>query len=87
MKQYFYVQMKAYLRSQLLTTRECLQISQAEMAHRLLMSVRAYVALESGQSCCSLITVLLFLSRCCSDRENFIEGLLRIFEVPETEIF
>ncbi|MGI6028070.1 MAG: hypothetical protein ACOX81_09510 [Candidatus Heteroscillospira sp.] len=53
------------------------------MAYRLLMSSRAYASLESGKSCCSLITVLLYLSRCCLDKQAFIEGLLDIFSDSE----
>lgn len=37
---------KDYIRGELLITRSLLNICQEEMAHRLLMSTRAYVSLE-----------------------------------------
>ncbi len=84
MKQKLYKELKAYLRAELLTCRAGLNISQEEMAHRLLMSTRGYVALESGKSCCSLITASLFLTRCCPDRSAFLEGLFNVFETLDT---
>lgn len=84
MKQKLYKDLKAYLRAELLTCRAKLNISQEEMAYRLLMSTRAYAALESGKSCCSLITAALFLSRCCTNRSAFMEGLFNIFEAADT---
>ena len=86
MKKNFYKAMKAYLRKELLLCRAALKISQEEMAHRLLISVRAYASLEAGKSCCSLITVALFLRRCCPDRCAFIDGLLAIFEPAESDV-
>ena len=85
MKKILCRELKAYMRSELLKNRAALGISQEEMAHRLLMSARAYSALESGRSCCSFITAALFLSRCCLDRGAFLDGLLAIFEVSEAE--
>lgn len=85
MKKQLYKDLKAYLRSELLKNRAVLHISQEEMAHRLLMSARAYAALESGKSCCSLLTTALFLRRCCLDRMAFLEGLLNIFDTFEVE--
>ena len=75
--------LKDYLRIALLQERDILSISQEEMATRLLMSPRAYANLESGRSCCSFITMLLFLTRCCVDRIAFIDGLMRILEVTD----
>ncbi|MCC8356512.1 MAG: hypothetical protein LJU34_01445 [Oscillospiraceae bacterium] len=77
---------KDYIRGELLITRSLLNICQEEMAHRLLMSTRAYVSLEGGKSCCSLITMLLFLSRCCVDQQAFLEGLLAIMDSAESNI-
>ncbi len=85
MKKQLRKSLKAYLRTELLMCRAKLNISQEEMAHRLLMSTRAYVALESGKSCCSLITTLLFFSRCCFDRRAFLSGLLTIFDSADPD--
>ena len=48
------------------------------------MSTRGYVALESDKSCCSLITVLLFLDRCCPDRSAFLAGLSNVLKTSGT---
>lgn len=84
MKQKLYKDLKAYLRAELLTCRAELNISQEEMAHRLLMSTRGYAALESGKSCCSLITAVLFLSRCCTNRPAFLEGMIKVLDASDT---
>lgn len=85
MKKKLYNDLKVYFRGELLKCRAALNIPQEEMAHRLLMSTRAYAALESGKSCCSLITAVLFLSRCCLDRTAFLDGLFHILESSEWE--
>jgi len=59
--------LKRFLREQLLQARDQLHYTQEEMAHLLLMSTRSYASLESGESCCGIITFLLFLMRCCPD--------------------
>ena len=45
--------LKAHLRAELLHTRTALRESQEKMAERLGISVRAYVDLERGKSCCA----------------------------------
>lgn len=85
MKQKLLKSIKDYLRTAMLQGRADMGISQEEMAHRLLMSSRAYANLENGRSCCSLITMLLFLTRCCADRRAVIEGLLLILDADELE--
>lgn len=80
MRKELYKGLKAYLREEFLKCRHTLNIPQEEMAHRLLMSTRAYVSLEGGKFCCNLVTVSLFLSRCCTDRVAFLDGLLRTLE-------
>ena len=67
-----------YFRSELLKTRGALDISQEEMAHILAMSVRNYTDLEGGKTCLGLITLLLFLRRCCMDHHAFMDGLLEL---------
>ena len=68
MKKSFRKLIKDYLRVSFLQTRDTLHLTQEQMADRLLMSTRAYAKLETGHSCCSLFTALIFLSRCCPDR-------------------
>lgn len=75
MKKSFRKLVKAYLRASILRARGALRLTQEQMAALLLMSTRAYAKLEAGVSCCSLATVLIFLSRCCPDRRAFLDGL------------
>lgn len=83
MRKKLYNDLKVYFRGELLRCRAALNITQEEMAHRLLLSTRAYSDLESGKSCCSLLTAVLFLSRCCPDRTAFLDGLFNILESSE----
>ncbi len=77
---------KNYVRVELLKTRNLLKLSQEQMASILKMSGRAYTALESGQSCCSQVTLVLYLTHCCPDVNAFITGLLEAISQAEKEI-
>lgn len=80
MKKSFRKLIKDYLRVSFLQTRDALHLTQEQMAARLLMSTRAYAKLETGHSCCSLFTALIFLSRRCTDRRAFLEGLFKLLD-------
>ena len=80
MRKSFRKQIKDYLRVSFLQTRGSLHLTQEQMAARLLVSTRAYAKLESDRTCCSLLTSLIFLSRCCTDRRAFLEGLLDLLD-------
>ena len=75
MKIKFCNELKAYTRSELLRTRAALGISQEEMARKLMLSSRAYAALESGRSCCSFPTFVLLMLNCYPDRNVFFDGI------------
>ena len=66
---------KKFFRSQLLQARGD-KLTQEKMADILHMSVRAYAALEGGDTCCNLDTFLLYLLFCCPDRSSFVTQLL-----------
>ena len=76
MREQFHDIFRNYFRSQLLQSRGD-AFTQERAAAVLHMSVRAYAALEGGESCCGLITFLLFLRFICPDRESFLEGLFQ----------
>ena len=80
MKNSFRKLIKDYLRVSFLQTRGALHLTQEQMAARLLMSTRVYAKLEAGHSCCSLATILIFLSRCCPDRRAFLDGLFDLLD-------
>ena len=65
--------LKAHLRAELLHTRTDLRESQEKMAERLGISVRAYVDLERGKSCCSLVTYLFYLRYCSKNAQQMKE--------------
>lgn len=83
MRRHLYAATKAYIRAELLRARNILNLTQEEMACRMEMSTRAYVALEGGKSCCGLLTFLFFLCRCCPDTQAFLSGLLALFKNPD----
>lgn len=85
MRNCIYSEFKNYFRSVLLETRATLGITQEQMAARLLMSPRNYAGLESGKSCCGTVTFLLFLFRCCPDRNAFLSRLSALLEQIEDE--
>ena len=78
MKKLYLERIKKYCRETLLKTRDEMNITQEEMAHLLRMSTRAYVSLESGKSCCSLCTLIIFLKHCHIDSVSFVHGLLEM---------
>lgn len=80
MKTLFSAAMKNFFRTQLLQTRNALNLTQAQMAAKLLMAERSYAALESGESSCGALTLALFLAFCCNDSLDFIVRLRNAFE-------
>lgn len=74
---------KNYFRCHLLKARG--SDTQENMARTFNMSVRAYAALETGESCCSLTTLLIFLRNFCPDRNAFFEEFFTELERAEKE--
>lgn len=74
---------QSYFRRQLLMARGT--ITQERMAPLLDMSTRAYAALETGESCCGLLTLLIFLRYFCPDRNAFFELFFAELERAEHE--
>ena len=71
---------KKFFHEELLKTRCELQLTQAKVASRLEMDIRSYVEQDHGKSTCSALTLILFLLYCCSDPEEFLEKLRKLFE-------
>lgn len=80
MKETYLTTLKKCFRSQLLRTREVLQLTQPQMARKLFIEERSYAALESGASCCGVLTFVFFLLYCCKDPLDFLESLRAAFE-------
>lgn len=77
--------LKTYFRCELIKTRNTLGWSQEKMANTLTISTRAYTDIESGRSCCSLSTFLIFLHECCTDRTACIDNLMAFMDTLEDE--
>lgn len=71
---------KAFFHEKLLRRRVELDITQEEMADRLVMAGRTYVDLDHGKTGCSALTLALFLIYICADPLAFLEELRNAFE-------
>lgn len=78
-KQYTNI-LKNFFRKKLIITRPRLRLTQEQMAQRLYMDDRSYIALEHGKSCCGAVTLSLFLIYCCDDPVVFLSELKEAFE-------
>lgn len=81
MRKYYWYALKKVTHDSILHTRTAiLGISQEQMAAKLHMSVRSYAYLESGASCCSALTLVLYLLYYCPDVPAFLLELREAFE-------
>lgn len=71
---------KRYFHNHLVRTRNELAWTQAQMAEVLAMAERSYIELDHGKSCCNGDTLMLYLSYCCDDPQEFINGFKERFE-------
>lgn len=78
-KQYTQI-LKTHFHQKLFRRRVELDITQEEMAARLSMANRTYVDLDHGKTCCSALTLALFLIYICSEPMEFLEELRYAFE-------
>lgn len=58
----------------LVQARVRMELTQSKMADKLAMDDRSYINLEHGKSCCSAVTLVLFLLYCC-DSSAFLEEM------------
>lgn len=72
--------LKHFFRIKLLRVRTNLEYTQTEMAEKLSMDDRSYADLEHGKSCCSAVTLALYLVYVCEDVYGFLEELRGAFE-------
>lgn len=78
---------KVYLRvlrkffyTRLVETRALQGLTQAEMAELLVMDSRSFIDLDHGKTCCSALTLALFLIYCCPDPIAFLADLRQELE-------
>ena len=80
MRKVYHEQIKEQFHQALVETRMRNAMSQAQMAEKLAMDERSYVDLDHGKTCCSTVTLVLFLLYVCEDREAFLEELKRALD-------
>lgn len=68
--------LKKHFRTALIQLRRDSGMTQEQMAQKFCMSLRCYCNLESGKSCCSGVTLLIYLLR-CEDSSAFLEEMRR----------
>ena len=83
MRKLYYTAMKNHFHANLMKSRTRLCLTQAQMAERLCMDERSYVDLDHGKTCCSALTLSLYLVYICDDVERFLEGLRNAFEAEK----
>lgn len=72
--------LKQHFHIRLVHIRDASGMTQAEMAQRLSMDDRSYIDLDHGKTCCSAVTLALFLVYVCDDVMGFLEELRHEFE-------
>lgn len=70
--------LKEHFRDALIRFRQEKGLTQEQMAQRLSMSLRCYCNLEAGKSCCSAVTLMMFLGM-CEDTEAFVREVTEEF--------
>ena len=71
---------RSFFHEKLFRRRVELDITQEEMADRLVMASRTYVDLDHGKTGCSALTLALFLIYVCAEPLAFLEELRNAFE-------
>lgn len=75
MRKIYQKALKNYFNHVLVRTRTEQMLSQSQMAEKLAMDERSYIDLDHGKSCCSAVTLALFLIYCCCDPLGFLGEL------------
>ena len=83
MRKKYHGVLKVYFNRELIRRRTELCLTQAQMAEQLLMDDRSYIDLDHGKSCCSAITLAIYLAFICDDVYGFVEGLRYAFNIAK----
>lgn len=78
--------LKSFFHQKLFRRRVELGITQEAMAGKLSMASRTYVDLDHGKTCCSALTLALFLVYVCHDPLRFLEELRDAFEKENSKV-
>lgn len=74
MRDRYELALKDHFRTAIIQYRRDERLTQEQMAQRLGMSLRCYCNLEAGRSCCSAVTLVMFLHM-CEDPGAFIREM------------
>ena len=80
MRNLYHETLKTFFYSHLILQRDSLGMTQVQMARRLSMEERSYVSLEHGKTCCSGLTLAIYLIYCCDDPASYLSELRAAFE-------
>ena len=72
--------LKKWFQNKLLHYRCVSYVTQSNMAEKLAMDERSYIDLEHGKSCCSAVTLALFLTLCSENPIGLLRELRSAFE-------
>lgn len=77
--------LKSFFHEEISHRRTELGFTQEEMACRLAMASRSYVDLDHGKTCCSAITLALYLIYICDNPLDFLRRLKHALEDNEKQ--
>lgn len=80
MRKTYHAILKCVFYEKLIQTRSQLGLTQSQMAEKLVMDDRSYIDLDHGKTCCSAVTLALFLVYVCEDVYGFVEELRNAFD-------
>lgn len=85
MRKQFEIILKDHFRTAVIRFRQANGLTQDQMAQRLGISLRCYCDLESGKSCPSAVTLMMFLQM-CEDSRVFTEELRQAFDAEKSAV-
>ncbi len=78
--------LKEHFYKHLISTRAEQKLTQAEMAHQLIMDDRSFINLDHGKSGCSALTLALYLIYYCEDPSEYLNELRKSIEDSDNHV-
>lgn len=85
MRKIFHIRLREQFHHALIEARKRKELSQAQMAEKLAMDERSYIDLDHGKTCCSAVTLALFLIYVCEDTGKFLSELKDALEAAQNK--
>jgi len=80
MRAHYKMKLKHCFHRNLIRAKTNAGLTQSKMAEKLAMDERSYIDLDHKKTCCSAITLALFLVYVCEDVDEFLKELRYAFE-------